>query len=197
MVVGGSCVEQSYRLAMATTGELDCVTLRPLRADDEAAALAAHAELNDEDVDFLVHLDGAAFADYLETLVRMRLGQQLSPTQVPETFLAAFVGNDLVGRVSIRHALSEQLLRVGGHIGYAVRHQFRRRGFATAILRQSLVVAGEIGIERALLTCDESNLASIATIERCGGVRDRSEESLMQRKLRYWIFTDSLGAGAP
>jgi len=98
---------------------------------------------------------------------------------------------------SIRHALSEQLLRVGGHIGYAVRPQFRRRGFATAILRQSLVVAGEMGVERALVTCDDSNVGSIATIERSGGVLDRSEEVLVQNKLHYWIPTTSPGAGPP
>lgn len=182
---------------MATTEASDRLILRPLRAGDEAAALAAHAELGDEDFDFLLHLEGTVFADYLATLERMRSGQGLSPTQVSETFLAAFVGDDLVGRVSIRHALSDQLLRVGGHIGYAVRPQFRRRGFATAILRQSLTVAGGMGIERALVTCDDSNVGSIATIERCGGVRDRPAEALMQHKLRYWISTASLGAGGP
>ena len=80
-------------------------------------------------------------------------------------------------------------MRVGGHIGYAVRLQFRRRGFATAILRQSLAVARAMGIERPLVTCDDSNFGSISTIERCGGVLDRSEEALVQHKLRYWIPT--------
>ena len=197
MVVGGERAERSYRLGMATTGALDRVRLRLLRAADKAAALAAHAELADEDFEFLLHLDGAVFADYLATLDRMRLGQGLSPTQVPETFLAAFVDDDLIGRVSIRHALSEQLLRVGGHIGYAVRPQFRRRGFATAILRQSLAVAGAMRIERALVTCDDSNIGSISTIERCGGVLDRSQEALVQNKLRYWIPTAFPGASPP
>ena len=182
---------------MSTTRASDPLTLRTLRPADEAAALAAHSELAGEDFDFLLHLESIGFAAYLATLERMRLGQGLSPTQVPETFLAAFVDDDLVGRVSIRHALSEQLLRVGGHIGYAVRPQFRRRGFATAILRQSLVVAGEMGIERALVTCDDSNVGSIATIARCGGVRERSEEALVTHKLRYWIPTASPGAGPP
>ena len=184
-------VGRSYRLGMSTTGLSDRVTLRALRAADEASALAAHAELADEDFDFLLHYDGTVFADYLATLKRMRFGQGLSPRQVPATFLAAFSDGDLVGRVSIRHALSEQLLRLGGHIGYAVRPQFRRQGFATAILRQSLGVALEMGIERALVTCDDSNAGSIATIERCGGVLDHSEQTLVQHKLRYWIPTST------
>jgi len=167
------------------------LTLRALRAADETGALTAHAELAEEGFDFLHHSDGTEFADYLATLERMRLGQDLSPNQVPETLLAAFVDGDLVGRVAIRHALSKQLFRVGGHIGYAVRPQFRRHGFATSILRQSLVIAREIGIELALVTCDDSNVGSRATIERCGGVLDHSQPSLVQHKLRYWIPTSA------
>ncbi|MBC7760668.1 MAG: GNAT family N-acetyltransferase [Candidatus Saccharibacteria bacterium] len=124
----------------------------------------------------------------------MRFGQELSPSQVPATFLSAFVDDDLVGRVSIRHALSEQLMRVGGHIGYAVRPQFRRHGFAIAILRHSLDLAGEMGIELALVTCHDSNVGSIATIERCGGVLDHSEQTLVHHKLRYWNPTTIPGS---
>jgi len=71
---------------------------------------------------------------------------------VPATFLLARVGGDLVGRVSIRHELNDFLAEFGGHIGYAVRPQFRRRGHATEILRQALVVARGEGVERVLVT---------------------------------------------
>ena len=178
---------------MSIAGASNRLTLRSLSVADETAALAAHAELAVEDFDFLLGPCGTSFAEYLATLEQMRLGQGLSKSQVPATFLAAFVDDDLVGRVSIRHALSEQLLRVGGHIGYAVRPQFRRHGFATAILRHSLKVAGEMGIAPALVTCDDSNVGSIATIERCGGVLDHSEQTLVEHKLRYWIPTATPG----
>jgi predicted acetyltransferase len=67
------------------------------------------------------------------------------------TFLFAFVGDRIVGRVSIRHALNSLLERLGGHIGYAVVPEFRRQGHATEILRQALPIAREkAGIRRVL-----------------------------------------------
>lgn len=181
----------SYRVGMSTVGVSDRLTLRALRAGDEASARAAQAELAGENFDFLMDSGKTSFDEYLAILERMRLGEGLSPGQVSATFLGAFVDEDLVGRVSVRHQLSERLLRVGGHIGYAVRPQFRRLGYATTILPQALVVAREMGIELALVTCDDFNVGSIATIERCGGQPDRSEQHRAGQKLRYWIPTST------
>jgi predicted acetyltransferase len=54
----------------------------------------------------------------------------VAPNQVSSTFLLAEVDGDIVGRVSIRHELNAYLPSVGGHIGYAVRPAYRRRGYA-------------------------------------------------------------------
>lgn len=94
-------------------------------------------------------------------------------------------GDEYVGRVSIRHELNDWLREVGGHIGYDVRRSRRHEGHATAMLRAALVVAHDLGIERALLTCDEDNLASRAVIERNGGVLEDTRAG----KLRYWVPT--------
>ncbi len=107
---------------------------------------------------------------------------------MPATFLLARVGGDLVGRVSIRHELNDFLAEFGGHIGYAVRPQFRRRGHATEILRQALVVARGEGVERVLVTCDDGNSASQHVIERCGGaLEDARLTDNGKRTRRYWI----------
>ena len=87
----------------------------------------------------------------------------------PATFLVADVDGDLVGRVSIRHVLNARLAAVGGHVGYGVRPGFRRLGHATRMLQLALERLGDLGVERALVTCDVDNTGSAATILSCGG----------------------------
>jgi predicted acetyltransferase len=97
--------------------------------------------------------------------------------------------DEYVGRMSIRHELNEWLREVGGHIGYDVRRSRRREGHATAMLAAALPIAHSVGIERALLTCDDDNLASRRVIERNGGVL----EDVRGGKLRYWVPTSVRG----
>jgi hypothetical protein len=50
--------------------------------------------------------------------------------------------------------------------------EHRRRGYATEILRQSLVVARAVGVQRVLICCDDDNVGSRSVMETCGGVCD-------------------------
>jgi predicted acetyltransferase len=102
---------------------------------------------------------------------------------VPATELWWVEDDEFLGRVGIRHRLTPALLEVGGHIGYDVRPSARRRGHATEMLRQALLIARGLGIERALVTCDVDNIGSKTVIERNGGVLEDEREG----KLRYWI----------
>ncbi len=164
--------------------------LRPLTLDDEAEALAAHEELRADDFEFLLDTrDGEPWAEYVARLERVNRGQDLREGWVPASFLVADVDGELVGRASVRHALNGWLAEHGGHVGYGVRPHSRRRGYATEILRQALVVAADVGVDRALVTCAPGNLGSAAVIERCGGVFERLSvagegEAVMRR---YWI----------
>jgi predicted acetyltransferase len=162
--------------------------LRPLRHADEAQARAAQRELAPEGFQFLMdgYVDGEPWDGYRERVDRRRF--EPGPGMVPGTLLVAEVDGEIVGRVSIRHELNEMLRRVAGHIGYGVRPQHRRRGFATEILRQSLIVARSLGIDAVLVTCDEGNVASMTVIERCGGVLENVLDIPGEpSKRRYWI----------
>jgi predicted acetyltransferase len=167
--------------------------LRLPTAQEEDEVLRAHRATSPEVPTFLHHYEeGMPLRQYLEVLAKHRHGEHLPPHLVPSTFLFAFVGPRIVGRVSIRHRLSPVLEHIGGHIGYAVVPEFRRKGYGTEILRQAIVIAREkLGLARVLVTCDEDNVASIRVIERNGGVLEDvvTGADLSQPKRRYWIDT--------
>jgi len=164
--------------------------LRPLRPGDEAPFRAGHEAIAADGFTFGTGLEsGMPWLRYLEILAEQQRGAGLPPSWVPGTFLVADVAGEIVGRSSVRHGLTDFLEREGGHIGYGVLPEYRRRGYATEILRQSLIVARAIGIDRVLVTCDDSNIGSIAVIEACGGRLDNiiaSAASGSQIR-RYWF----------
>ncbi|MEJ7705289.1 MAG: GNAT family N-acetyltransferase [Geodermatophilaceae bacterium] len=129
---------------------------------------------------------GCGFAEYVdELLAQPREGTPRPEGWVPWTTLWYVEGEEYLGGLAIRHRLTPHLLEYGGHVGYDVRRSARRRGHATAMLRQALPVARGLGLERILLTCDVGNIASRRVIEVNGGVL----EDQCGVKLRYWIPT--------
>ena len=110
-------------------------------------------------------------------------------TFVPRTHLWAVAEGEFVGRISILHELNDALRVEGGHIGYDTVPSCRGRGVATVMLRQALPVARALGLTAVLLTCDETNAASIRVIERNGGSLRETKllDTNRPPKRYYWI----------
>lgn len=98
---------------------------------------------------------------------------------------------EVVGFLAVRHRLNAWLLEEGGHIGYSVRPTRRRQGHARRGLDLALVRARELGLDRVLITCDEDNHASRATIEGAGGAYEDSRRG----KRRYWVSLSAPRSG--
>ena len=131
--------------------------------------------------------DPDAFSLFVDELVAGALPDSpRKPGYVQCTYLWIVEGDTVVGSLAIRHILNDFLLNEGGHIGHSVRPSARRRGHASQALKDALPIARQLGIRRALVTCDEDNAASRATIEKNGGIYEDSRNA----KRRYWIDTE-------
>ena len=165
--------------------------LREIQLEDEPVALLANEELKEDNFTFLLmYKPGLKWEDFMKLHEDTKNGL-VDDGKVAATFLFAVDNGEIVGRVSIRHALNDFLFNYGGHIGYAVRPKFRRNGYATEILRQALEYCRGLGLEKVLVTCNDTNEPSAKTIEKCGGKLENKVieqiESGERLVRRYWI----------
>ena len=105
------------------------------------------------------------------------------------TFWLVKDSSRLLGVSNLRHKLTKEMEIVGGHIGYSVRPSERGKGYATLLLSLTLDKASEIGLNRVLVTCSKSNIASERVIQKNAGIFESEVSShdgdLITR--RYWI----------
>ncbi len=109
------------------------------------------------------------FASYLQRQVDMSHGLIEPDRAVPQTTYWLYVDGHPVGMGKLRHRLNDDLRKLGGHLGYAIRPTERGKGYGTLICAELLKKAKEKAIPEALITCREDNLRSRKVIERNGG----------------------------
>jgi predicted acetyltransferase len=165
------------------------LVVRRLTLADEGEITAAVAEFAAENrmwsYRYRPDIDWPAYVDVVHGWEH---GRDLPEGFVANADLVAEVDGVVVGRSSVRFELNEFLRTLGGHIGYAVRPQFRGRGYAKEILRQSLGILQARGTSPILVTCDDDNLASAKVIEANGGVLEGVVPGMADvPKRRYWI----------
>lgn len=95
--------------------------------------------------------------------------------------------NCFVGAVNIRHYLNDALLLNGGHIGDGVRPSERCKGVGTKMIALALEKCKDLGIDKVLMVCDKSNVASAKCIIKNGGVLENEVTVDGVTEQRYWI----------
>lgn len=135
----------------------------------------------------------ADFAGYLAAITDQRgyitLATGERVRKVPFSLHWLCDGDAFIGEASIRHQLNAHLLQEGGHIGYGIRPSHRNQGYGKRILALALVECRRLGIERVLVTCLDSNVASARIIEANGGRLENviAAPSGHGALRRYWI----------
>ena len=135
--------------------------------------------------------EGFDYDAYLARLRRNILGVNLEERMVPyTTYWLIDENRDAIYGVSrLRHKLNQISFKEGGHIGYDVPPSRRNAGNATELLRLTIIKAKDMGIARALLTCDADNAASARVIIKNGGLFENQVVSDFTGRIvnRYWI----------
>lgn len=109
------------------------------------------------------------------------------------TFFAVRKANrQIVGTIQVRHRLTEELRKSGGNIGYGVRPDQRRKGYATQMLCLALDFCRGLGLKQVMLDCLADNIGSEKTIHRCGGVFEKEtlvpgDDGQMESYKQFWI----------
>ncbi len=103
-----------------------------------------------------------------------------------ETFIALDGRGERVGIINVRH---EALEPIGGHIGFSVRPDLRRRGYATEMLGLALAYCKEeLGLARVLITCHDDNAASARTILHYkAALENKVPDGDGRLVRRYWV----------
>ncbi len=131
--------------------------------------------------------------DNLEACVKVATdhsnGKDLPYGWVPYDMLWLLDNGEIIGIVSIRRRLNENLLQRGGNIGYEIVPSERGKGYGKKILELSLLWAKDLGMKKVLVTSFKDNIASRKVIKANGG---KFENKIMvagenDATFRYWI----------
>lgn len=118
-----------------------------------------------------------SYEEWLQTVTNNANIKTVNPNWVlTNTFFAIDEETKkIIGIIDFRHTLNDFLVDFG-HCGYSVRPSERNKGYATEMLKQIKDIARKAGLQELQLSVEKSNTPSIKTIQKNGGVYERTFE---------------------
>ena len=93
----------------------------------------------------------------------------------------------ILGAINLRYAMTEDLLKFGGHLSFGIRPEERKKGYAFIMIKLALNILRTNGITKALVTITRDNKAAQRTIRKIGGKLENAYELQGNVIDRYWI----------
>lgn len=127
------------------------------------------------------------FDEWLELVLSIEKDKMRNNVHASTYFSVRKTDNKIIGSIQLRHSLTPELEKHGGHIGYGIRPSERKKGYGKQQLSLALEVAKDMKIPRVLIICDKDNISSSRTAISCGGML--ASENFYEGKEQqiYWI----------
>jgi predicted acetyltransferase len=127
------------------------------------------------------------FDEWLELVLSIEKDKLRNNVHASTFFSVRKNDNKIIGSIQLRHFLTPELEKHGGHIGYGVRPTERRIGYGKQQLLLLLDEAYNMKIPKVMIICDKDNVPSAKTALSCGGIltNENIYEGILQQI--YWI----------
>lgn len=155
------------------------IEFRPIAETDDVALLR---DLFNHTPDFhgttykTAGMTDEEFAAWIKETISYSDPKNVPADRVPTTKLILWIDDIPVARADYRHWLTPTLEIVGGHVGYNVSSKHRGKKYAILNLAKALEYIRQHNpeLKRVLITCNDENIASWKTIEKNGGVLEKT-----------------------
>ncbi len=151
---------------------------------------------NEKIIPMSIDIKNKTFDEFLEHLHLMKTDPPRLLVPATNFFLINEENNEIIGAINVRHFLSAQLVKFGGHIGYSIKKSYRGKGLAKTMLKMAKPFLESHNLKEVLICCDKENIASRKTIESFNAFLENEIEKIEDNKeiiiRRYWVDVDNI-----